>query len=370
MHPPDLRNKKHESNRMKNIIHVVGNRPQFIKLAVLHHVIANHTDYRQQIIHTGQHSSTEMSGIFFDQLSIPLPDVQLHVEGTTADVFIGNASLQIQQLLEQQAASNDIVFVYGDTNTTLAAALAARRTNRMLLHFEAGVRTADVSMPEEINRILTDRLSQVHYCCTQQNLNSLQAEGFGTSIPSQLMHTGDLMLDAFLQILPAAERVTYASPYIACTIHRAANITNRENLFQIVSALNEIHQQTEVIVPLHPHTKKRLHEYAVETKFTMIEPLGYGQMKRFILDADVVITDSGGASREAFFAQKKSLIVMQHPFWPEIVEARAALHCSANKDELVAAFHNLHRLQPSFETGIFGNGNAAVNIARHLNSLV
>ena len=354
---------------MGKIIHIVGNRPQFIKLAVLHAAIAKYTQFEQLIIHTGQHSAAAMSAIFFEQLSIPLPHLQLQIDTTSSDIFIGNVATQIQHILLQHSPT-DAVFVYGDTNTTLAASLAARRSSRMLLHVEAGVRTSDAAMPEEINRILSDRLAQVHYCCTTKNLENLLAEGFGTAIPSIQLHSGDLMLDAFMHIAPSEKNIATVTNYIACTIHRAANITNRENLSHIVAALNTIHQQTEVIVPLHPHTAKRLQEYELQTRFTTVEPLDYAAMKRFLLNADYVITDSGGASREAFFASKKLLIVMEQPFWPEIVEAGAALHCGAKKDAIIHTFQQLPYLQPHFEKKVFGDGSAAQKIAEHLNTLL
>ncbi len=354
------------SNR--TIIHIVGNRPQFIKLAVLYDAIAKHTTFNQLIIHTGQHSSAVMSDVFFTDLSIPLPNVQLTIEAATADEFIGKTAAQIYAFLSVRKEA-DWVLVYGDTNTTLAASLAAKRSGKKLLHFEAGVRTKDTSMPEEINRVLSDRLADIHYCCTQKNVDVLLKEGYGSAIPSQVIHSGDLMLDAFLHIAPSDKNVTISADYIACTIHRAANITNRKNLKQIVDALNEIHQQMEVIVPLHPHTAKRLREFKTDTHFTTIEPLGYREMKRFICEAHFVITDSGGASREAFFAKKKSLIVMEHPFWHEIVEAGAALHCRADKEMMMSEFNLLSELQPQFDAPVFGDGNAGLNIAKHLNSL-
>ena len=352
----------------RTIIHVVGNRPQFIKLAMLYDAIAKHTSFKQFIIHTGQHSSKEMSDIFFDELSIPSPNIQLNIEAAAPDEFIGKAAAQINSILAQKQ-KDDFVFIYGDTNTTLAASLAAKRCHKKLLHFEAGVRTKDVSMPEEINRVLSDRLADIHYCCTQNNKENLLKEGFGFAIISETIWSGDLMLDAFLHIASADKKITTSANYIACTIHRAANITNRKNLLQIVSALNVIHQQTEVIIPLHPHTAKRLKEFEIALTCTVVEPLGYREMKRFICEADFVITDSGGASREAFFAQKKSLIVMEHPFWAEIVEAAAALHCSANKEAIVNHFHSLPTLQSNFNTNLFGDGKAAIKIAEHLTTL-
>lgn len=354
---------------MAQIIHVVGNRPQFVKLAVLYEAIKNITGLQQTIIHTGQHSSPVMSDIFFEQLGIPAPSVQLNIEGASADVFTGNAATAVQQILKQYS-KNSLVLVYGDTNTTLAAALAARRCGLKLLHFEAGVRNADITMPEEINRILTDRLAQINYCCTQKNLDTLLAEGYGVSIESTPILSGDLMLDAFMHVLPFPENITASKQYIACTIHRAANITDAENLQQIVAGLNAIHQQVEVIVPMHPHTAKRLVEYGIKPLFTIIEPLGYRQMKTFLMAAEMVITDSGGSSREAFFMKKKALLMMENPFWPEILEAGAALACKANAMEMVEKFNLLPILQPNFEQPIFGNGTAAQTIAKHIKSIV
>lgn len=354
--------------RKQTIIHVVGNRPQFVKLAMLHNAIAKETSFNQFIIHTGQHSSALMSDIFFDELLIPSPDIQLDIPATSPDEFIGKTSAEILNILSRQS-KNDLVFVYGDTNSTLAAAFAARRSGKTLLHFESGVRTGDNSMPEEINRILTDRLSGIHYCSTEKNKENLIREGYGTAIPSQVIWSGDLMKDAFLHISPSENKVTSATNYIACTIHRASNITDRKNLTEIISGLNQIHKETEVIIPLHPHTAKQLIAFNLNLNCTVIKPLPYKEMKHFICEADYMITDSGGACREAFFAGKKSLIIMKYPFWSEIMEADAALHCCADKTEICKYFQQLKTLQPRFNNHIFGDGNAANKIAKHLNTL-
>lgn len=351
------------------IIHVVGNRPQFIKLAVLFDAIRKRTPFQQYIIHTGQHSSSEMSDIFFEELSIPLPDAQLNIKSSFPDEFIGKASSKIHSLLSERP-DQDIVLVYGDTNSTLAAALAARRSNKRLIHFESGVRTKDESMPEEINRVLTDRLSCVHYCCTELNRQNLINEGFGDFIPSDVIWTGDLMLDAFAHIPVAEDKVVNSKNYIACTIHRVDNITKRGNLYAIVTALNKIHREMEVIIPLHPHTRKRLKEFGIELNCTFINPMGYREMKRFICDAEYMITDSGGACREAFFAKKKSLIIMPFPFWPEIIQAGTALNCKAAQEEIYNSFQQLITLNDAFDINIFGEGNASAKIADHLNNTI
>lgn len=350
-----------------NIVHIVGNRPQFVKLGILHKAIADAGFARQIIIHTGQHASYEMSDIFFEQFSLPPADFQLTVNNVSADLFIGEASTAIQPILAAQP--DCVVLVYGDTNTTLAGALAASRTGRRLLHFEAGVRTGEMTMPEEINRLLTDRLAQVNYCCTELNYSNLQAEGYGKAIDNTVLQTGDLMYDAFLQTGIAATPPTTSTGYIACTIHRAGNITNPVLLHNIITALNSIHRQQEVIVPLHPHTAKRMAAFGLEPAFTTIAPLGYLEMKRFLQEAALVITDSGGTARESYFFKKKSLVVADHPFWPEIIQAGAALHCSARDNDMIQALSQLQSMDASFDLPLFGKGDAALNICHHLSTL-
>lgn len=350
------------------LIHIVGNRPQFIKLAVLYNAIKEYSSFRQFIIHTGQHSSKEMSEIFFHELMIPAPDLQLDIKAHHPDEFTGKAAARIEYAFSEKK-NDDLVLVYGDTNSTLAGALAAKRSRKKLLHFESGVRTPDTSMPEEINRVLTDRLSDVHYCCTENNKTSLINEGFGKSIPGQVIWTGDLMLDAFLLVPQSEKRIIASKEYIACTIHRAGNIINPHNLREIVTSLNFIHKETEVVIPLHPHTAKRLKEYDLKLNCTTIDPLGYKEMKRFIADSSFVITDSGGACREAFFSAKRTLIIMEYPFWPEIVQSGAALNCKPDLKEILKKFGELKLSQPHFDINIFGDGCASKNIALHLNSL-
>ncbi len=351
---------------MKKIIHIVGNRPQFIKLAVLHKKLSVSGVFSQEIVHTGQHFSYEMNEVFFRELAIPIPSVNLNLQHTSANQFIGIAADALQQYFSGK--KGEIIFVYGDTNTTLAAALAAKRANLTLVHFEAGVRTTDDSMPEEINRLITDRLANVNYCCTQLNFNNLQAEGYGSSIASLPVHTGDLMLDAFLQIIPGKTQHTLPREYTLCTIHRAANLQSKNNLSQIIDGLNELHQQMAIVMPVHPHTQKKMLEYGLQTDFITLPPVGYPEMKQLLSGATYIITDSGGTSREAYFAGKRSLILMEKPFWPEIIKAGCAIQTNAGTVSLVHNFHLLNNLQPDFKQRIFGSGTAAENICRHLAS--
>lgn len=349
---------------MKKILHIVGNRPQFVKLAVLYKELSNSPVFTQDIIHTGQHSDYEMNGLFFKELNIPEPVVNFNLQHVSPNQFIGLAADALQEYFLKE--KNAVAFVYGDTNTTLAAAIAAKRVNMPLVHFEAGVRTGDNSMPEEINRLLTDRLADINYCCTQQNLSNLLAEGYGSSIPSAAVMTGDLMLDAFLQIEPGAIQHKLPAEYILCTIHRAANLQNKENLGNIIEGLNELNKKTMVVMPVHPHTGKKIESYGLSPLFTTIPPVGYREMKNLLLGCAYVITDSGGTSREAYFMKKRSLIIMDKPFWPEIIDAGCALQTNATVSAITSNALKIDSLTPNFDTAVFGDGNAAKNIHRHL----
>lgn len=349
---------------MKKILHIVGNRPQFIKLAVLYNELAKDENIIQKIIHTGQHYSANMSDIFFSELNIPNPYVNFNIQNTSPHIFIGQAAEALYNYFLNE--KDAVVFTYGDTNTTLAAAFAAKRCGLTLIHFEAGVRTGDYAMPEETNRILTDRLADVNYCCTQSNFDTMQSEGFGSTIKNELILTGDLMLDAFLKIKPSGKKITNYKKYVVCTIHREANLVNKQNLTNIICALNKIHATTPVVMPVHPHTKKRLAEYDLIPNFNVMEPLGYADMKSLLSKAAYVITDSGGTSREAYFLEKKSLVIMNSPFWPEIIQARCSIQTTAETDSILDNLHKLPSLQSDFDTNLFGYGSAAENIRKHL----
>ncbi|MGZ8510480.1 MAG: UDP-N-acetyl glucosamine 2-epimerase [Chitinophagaceae bacterium] len=349
---------------MKTILHIVGNRPQFIKLAILHKELAVDGSVLQKIIHTGQHFSIEMSDIFFKELKMPQPDITLKINNGSADTFIAEVAISLQEYFA--SVNKAIAFVYGDTNTTLAAAIAARRTNTPLFHFEAGVRTGDNSMPEEINRVLTDRMADVNYCCTLHNYQTMLAEGYSTAINSRVVLSGDLMYDAFLKIPQAEKKIVEDKNYIACTIHRVNNILSKKNLSAIVEALNNIHKEMAVVMPVHPHTKKRMEEYGLHPAFKTINPLGYPEMKTLLGNSSYIITDSGGAAREAFFYRKKSVVVMDKPFWPEIINASCSLNSAPEAVLLQKAFNQLPSLPANFRTPLFGSGDAAGIITKDI----
>jgi UDP-GlcNAc3NAcA epimerase len=348
----------------KKIIHVVGNRPQFVKLAALQKALSATELFEQVIVHTGQHSSREMSDIFFKDLNIPKPSFQLSVGNLSGNRFIAEAIIQLRSYFSENA-SNATAIIYGDNNSTHAAAIAALRCGVELQHIESGVRTFNNSTPEEIKRIIADRFSTTHYCCTRLNYDNLKAEGFGTAIPSELYLTGDLMLDAFLNIEEDASYKITETDYVACTIHRLENI-HEKNLAEILEALNNIHKHIPVIMPVHPHTRKRIESLHEPIKFITILPLGYRQMKAFLQQSRWVITDSGGVVREAFFSNKYSMVIATHPCWPEIIDAGCCIPSLPAASDIEDNFSQLSDLSGEFDRSIFGNGNAGNAICKHL----
>ena len=355
------------------ILYIVGNRPQFIKLAVLHQEARKHSEIEEYVLHTGQHFSKEMSDIFFEELGIELPIINLNIRSLPHAAMIG----QMMVVLEPEMEKNqpDIVIVFGDTNTTLAGALTAKKLNIPLVHIEAGIRTFEESMPEESNRYLTDRMASVNFCCTQSGMENLKNEGFETSqINSRIVFSGDLMLDVYNkfynQFHSRNEIINNLKlnkgGYILFTLHRKQNLQQPGILREIIEALDAINKQIPIVCPMHPNTKKLLGENNIEYKFLSVPPLGYLDMQALLLHCKYVITDSGGLQREAFFAKKPSLVLMDKPFWPEVMEFGPSLNSTSQKEEIISSFKRLQTLQKDFEFNPFGEGNAAEIIINYL----
>jgi UDP-GlcNAc3NAcA epimerase len=296
--------------------------------------------------------------------------------------MIGAMLPEIDRVL---AAENPrCVVVYGDTNTTLAGALAAKKRNIPLAHVEAGIRTGQESMPEESNRYLTDRMADLNFTCTYLGLENLRKEGFGgETISSKAYNTGDLMYDGALQFMeknpkPAARAPTETGveaaaggpPFILATLHRAENTESIEKLLPVIRALNRLHVSMPVVFPMHPKTKQLLDMHQAPVLFTVIPPLGHYDMLSLLGAARAVITDSGGLSREAFFFNKPALVVMQVPFWPEIIRHGNCMQSAAGESEILEKTELLLASDKPFETGLFGDGHAAEKISEILSSYV
>ncbi|MCT8982374.1 UDP-N-acetylglucosamine 2-epimerase (non-hydrolyzing) [Shewanella algae] len=308
---------------MQKILTIIGARPQFIKAGVVSRAIAHSGELKEIILHTGQHFDTNMSEVFFNQLGIPKPDIQLDIHGGSHGVMTGRMLSEIEQALFTHKP--DRVLVYGDTNSTLAGALAAAKLHIPVAHVEAGLRSFNMQMPEEINRILTDQISDVLFCPTQTAMKNLNDEGFGRK-SVKVLQVGDVMQDAALLFANKAASPASDLPreFILTTLHRAENTDNLERLTNIVTALNELHQKiAPVVLPLHPRTRKLIAQQGLELNVHMIEPVGYFEMIWLLKHCSLVLTDSGGVQKEAFFFGKACVTMRDQTEWVELVDVNA-----------------------------------------------
>lgn len=354
---------------MKKILTIVGARPQFVKASVVSRAIAKHPDLAEVMVHTGQHFDQNMSEVFFDQLKIPRPSYQLDINGGSHGEMTGRMLLEIEKILF--AEQPDRVLVYGDTNSTLAGALAAAKLHIPIAHVEAGLRSFNMKMPEEINRILTDQVSDLLFCPTKAAVRNLEAEGFNQK-PVHVLHVGDVMQDAALFFADAAvDRVVQGAPgegFILATLHRAENTDDPVRLKSIVSALNNLHHGlAPVVLPLHPRTRAAIRKAGLKLEVSVIDPVGYLEMIALLRQCELVITDSGGVQKEAFFFNKACVTMRDQTEWIELVEVGANTLVGADAAAIeIAARSNMGRKVTDTDR-LYGGGIAAERIAQCLN---
>jgi UDP-GlcNAc3NAcA epimerase len=334
------------------ILHIVGARPQFMKLASLFNEFETRNIY-QKILHTGQHFDDKMSKIFFDEFELPEPDFNLNINSLTHGAMTGRMIEEIEKIL--LVSDFNYVITYGDTNSTLAGALAAKKIGIKVVHIESGVRNNDNHMPEEINRVLTDRISDLLFCATDASYKNLLNEGY-SKFDCLIKNVGDLMLDCS-QIFENKIKNYSDSNYILVTCHRASN-TTKEKLVEIVEALNIINQKHKIIFSIHPRTKKIMEGLQLNINFKCIEPTGYFEFLGMLKNCRYLITDSGGAVREAYFFRIPSLLILESPLWPELTESKVCFNCKPQKKEIVDSFFLLQDGNYNFDSQIFGTGNA------------
>jgi UDP-GlcNAc3NAcA epimerase len=347
------------------IVTVVGARPQFIKAAVVSRVIQKRNSIHEVFVHTGQHYDNNMSDIFFDEMQIPKPFYNLEVKETMHGSMTAKMLAGIEEILTQEKPG--IVLVYGDTNSTLAAALAASKLHITVAHVEAGLRSFNMNMPEEINRILTDKVSTYLYCPTQQAVNNLNAEGFTQSF-YHVHLTGDVMFDAVQYYFNQSNDTIIKQlglqnkKFILATVHRAENTNNLANLTSIVEALNMLHDEQPVIVPLHPRTAKLIHQLNIKPVFIIVDPVGYFDMLQLLYHCSIVITDSGGLQKEAYFFKKFCLVLRDQTEWVELLNNGLCELTGSNSKKITEIAYKL--LQTSFidKAGLYGDGAAGEKI--------
>ncbi|MNJ82783.1 UDP-2,3-diacetamido-2,3-dideoxy-D-glucuronate 2-epimerase [compost metagenome] len=342
------------------IVTILGARPQFIKAAALSVVLKESFD--EVLVHTGQHYDPNMSDVFFEELKIPKPDYHLNIGSGSHGAMTGEMLIEIEKVLEIEKP--DFVLVYGDTNSTLAGALAASKMLIPVIHVEAGLRSFNKSMPEEQNRILTDHLSSLLFAPTQTAVENLKKEG----ITEEVYLVGDVMYDGILRFADIAREKSaildtlniQEKEFILCTIHRAENTNNADRLKAIFQALNESGEQ--IILPLHPRTLKYMSDYGIKASenVRIIEPLGYLDMVRLEDAAKKIVTDSGGVQKEAFFLGIPCVTLREETEWVETVEDGWNTLAGASKDVILEAIVSF--LPETERKNHFGDGTSTTKI--------
>ena len=377
---------------MKKIITVIGARPQIIKAAAISRAIKNNFSDKilEVIVHTGQHYDENMSQIFFEELEIPFPNYNLNVGSgshgeQTAKMLEGLENIYMQE-------KPDAVIVYGDTNSTIAGALAASKIHIPVIHIEAGLRSFNKAMPEEINRIACDHMSTLLFTPSETGHRNLLNEGIkndqkeAASIDNPKIYLcGDIMYDNSLyfsamseqksEILKELEIIT--DEFILCTIHRDTNTDDTANLNAIFRALLRIQKTSnlKIVLPLHPRTKEKLNSHLDENlltelnqnkNFKIIPPTGFLDIISLEKNARLIITDSGGLQKEAFFFQKPCVILREQTEWIEIVENGNALIAGANELKIISSVETLFKRTDFTYPNLYGDGNAANFICKKI----
>lgn len=350
---------------------IIGARPQFIKASVVSKALCETPGLSEVIVHTGQHFDSNMSEVFFDQLNIPRPQFKLDIHGGSHGEMTGRMLIEIERLLLSEKP--DRVIVYGDTNSTLAGALAASKLHIPVAHIEAGLRSFNMRMPEEINRILTDQVSDILYCPTITAINNLSAEGFGKK-NATMLNVGDVMQDSSLLFSQRAVKpdvVNIEGDFVLATLHRAENTDDISRLSKIVSALNTVHHTVaHIILPLHPRTRTVIEKAGLKVDFQIINPVGYFEMLWLLQHTGLVLTDSGGVQKEAFFFGKPCLTMRDETEWVELVDINANQLVGADCEKIINACQINFGRKISDANNLYGGGQAALNIAMHLSALI
>jgi UDP-GlcNAc3NAcA epimerase len=373
---------------MLKILTIIGARPQIIKSAALSRAIRNGFSSRiaEKILHTGQHYDSNMSQIFFDELGIPQPDYNLHVGFGSHGEQTAKMITGIEKVLQSERF--DALVVFGDTNSTLAGTVAACKLHVPVVHIEAGLRSFNMTMPEEQNRMVCDQLSSLLFAPTETAMENLRQEGFMDSKATfaggkrrEVWQCGDIMFDNSLYYASVAEKKTTVlrdhslqhEQYLLATIHRDSNTDSPQRLTAIFKALLQLSAEETVVLPLHPRTAKLLETNLEKDVYTqlrqsgirIIPPVSFLEMTALEQHARMVLTDSGGVQKEAFFFARPCVIMRPETEWIEIVEQGAGLIADADTDRIVNAYNLLKNRKLNIKP-VFGDGRASTWIAKKI----
>lgn len=349
---------------------IIGARPQFIKASAVSRAFRD-AGIQEVLVHTGQHFDVNMSDVFFHELELPEPDYHLGIHSLTHGAMTGRMTEEIEKVILKEKPS--VVVVYGDTNSTLAGTLAAVKLHIPVAHVEAGLRSYNLKMPEEINRILTDRISSFLFCPTQKAMDNLEKEGF-LNFPARIENTGDVMYDNALYYgsdSASKNRIIHQlglqnTPFILATLHRQENTEDYSRLSSILDGLNVLSAGYKIVLPLHPRTWKMIESKNIRTKICTIDPVGYFDMMELLKRCSFAVTDSGGLQKEAYFFKKHCLVVRDETEWTELVDLGYNFLAGADRENIIHLAGKIPQLNLSFTETPFGSGDAAVRIARIL----
>lgn len=376
---------------MKKILTIIGARPQIIKAAAISRAVKNNfaNQIEERILHTGQHYDANMSQVFFDELGIPVPDFNLGVGSGSHGVQTAKMIAGIEEVLTSD--DFDGIILYGDTNSTLAGAVAASKIHVPVFHIEAGLRSFNMTMPEEVNRIVCDQLSSICFSPTQTGIDNLTREGFMDS-PARfkngksrlVVNSGDVMYDNSMYFATLAEEKSdilsrigvNSNEFVLTTIHRPNNTDDPERLTAILSSLLAITEREGItlVLPLHPRTRNLLDKNLEKTVYEklmsssrvkIIPPASFFEIIVLEKNARIVMTDSGGVQKESFFFERPCVILRPETEWVEIVEHGAGIIADANPDRIIDAYKKLVGTTPIFPP-LFGDAHAAEHILAHI----
>jgi UDP-GlcNAc3NAcA epimerase len=343
------------------ILSIIGARPQFVKEAIIQSEINKFNDIEEVVVHTGQHYDDNMSGIFFEVLNMRKPKYNLGITASGHGEMTGKMLIELEEIMIKE--NPDVVILYGDTNSTLAGALAASKLKIKIAHIEAGLRQEPKDMPEETNRVLTDRISNYLFTPSNLGLENLKKEG----ITNGVYFTGDVMYDIFLKMKPnfdysLMEKLNLKeNEYIMMTLHRDFNVDIRDKLANILKDVNKVSREIKVVLPIHPRTKKSIKEFGLQDlikDLNVIDPIDYLQLMGLTENCYKVITDSGGYQKEAYFAGKQAVIVMPDTSWRELTDL--GLNILSDGDSIYDNVMNSNSVDHIKD--IYGDGKSAERI--------
>ena len=349
------------------IVSLVGARPQFIKEALVGAAVREHAAWRHVLVHSGQHYDADMSDVFFQELDIPKPDYHLGIGSGSHARMTAAALTGVEDILLGETP--DALLVYGDTNTTLAGALAAAKLHIPVIHVEAGIRMLPRTMPEEINRVVTDRLSVLMCCCSELGRRNLAAEGLTDGVHV----TGDVMYDLFLRMRPrftpektCAGNGLKPESFVLATLHRDYNVDTPASLrgmLEGLAAVQEVHA-LPILLPLHPRTRKRIQDFGLAPLLAglrICEPLGYLETMSLTCASRFIISDSGGLQKEAYYAGKRCVVMMPDTGWRELTDCGWNVLCAPQRESILAAADRVMAAMPCPQA-VYGDGAAAKKI--------